>query len=500
MKRKRLEKGTVINRRYEVLHPIGEGGTSHVYLVADRHIGRTLAMKVMDRKSHGCLRFARSEIETLRRVRYPLFPAIHDAFCDEGNIYIVSEYVKGSTLTGICRGNGLPKDRALYILQEICSALCYLHGMNKPMLYLDLKPDNIIMDEEGLPHLIDFGIACALAERHIPVGTVGYSPPEQYEPDGEMDARTDIFALGMTYYTIRCGIPPDPDPNEALRNIGQSRILGSSEKSFLARCCAYDKEDRYTGTHEVLKQIKHIRSIPNKLRKRIEITAIAAGILISGTYAAGRAIGKLRQDKAAAQLVNEATVCMEDGQYTPEGIGIIKACINSKTLSEECEQEFIFEVAVNSMLIAKDYKSAALYFSKLDRDEYPEASDYLELCKLQTSFDFDADRALEVTGRLFSDIAKRSPSKMKYENMIFIAGCFESYDPDPADGALKALSVLKIATAELDELEKDPSGQMSAELESTRARIDELIAVKERRMMIREKMIGETNENNKKDQ
>ncbi len=500
MKKNGIEKGAVINSRYEVLHPIGEGGTSHVYLVADRHIGRTLAMKVLNRRSNGCMRFARSEIEVLRRVRYPLFPSIYDAFCDDMNIYIVSEYVKGNTLANICKRNGMPVERALYIIQEICSALLYLHGMDRPMLYLDLKPDNIIMDEEGTPHLIDFGIATALAARHIPVGTIGYSPPEQYEPDGVMDERTDIFALGMTYYTIRCGIPPDPDPLKALDDIRQSRILGSSEKSFLARCCAYDKEDRYTGTHEVLRQIRHIRSIPNKLRKRIEITAIAAGILISGSYAAIKAASAIRQDEAAAQLVRKATVCMEDGQYTPEGIGIIKACINSKTLSDECEQEFIFEVAVNSMLIAKDYRTAALYFSKLDIEEYPEASDYLELCKLQTSFEPDTDRALEVTGRLFSDIAKRSPSKMKYENMIFIAGCFESYDPDPADGAKKALSVLKIATDEIGKIEKDSPAEMTQELINTRDRIEELIAVKKRRMTIREKMIGETNDNKKNDQ
>ncbi len=93
-----LETGTVISHRYEVKSSIGSGGTSSVYLVTDRHIGRMLAMKVMDRKAYGSLRFARSEIESLRRVRFSLFPAIHDAFTDDANIYIVRDYVRGRSL------------------------------------------------------------------------------------------------------------------------------------------------------------------------------------------------------------------------------------------------------------------------------------------------------------------------------------------------------------------------------------------------------------------
>ncbi|MCR5302112.1 MAG: serine/threonine protein kinase [Lachnospiraceae bacterium] len=496
MKAKDIKKGTVINSRYEVLYPIGKGGTSHVYLVADKHIGRTLALKVMDRKAIGTLRFARSEIEALRCVRYPLFPAIHDAFGDESNIYIVSEYVRGTSLRDISFTTDLSRDEALLILQQICMALKYLHDMKRPMLYLDLKPDNIIMDDEGRPHLIDFGIAGWLASRHLPVGTPGYSPPEQYEPDAELDERADVFAMGMTYYSIRCKAPPDPDPAKALSNIRHSRILGSSEKSFLARCCAPERERRYT-TPEALKQIRRIRSIPDKLRKRTEIAAIALGLLIFSGYVAAALTGRFRQDRAAAQLVEKAAVCMEDGQYTSEGIGIIKACINSRTLSKECEQEFIFEVAVNSMLFEKDYKTAALYFSKLEPDEYPEAADYLELCKLQTGFDHDPERALEVTGKLFSDIIKRSPSKMKYENLIFIAGCYENYDPDPSEGLRKSISVLRLALDEIGTIEEDDAVERAADLVNTKNRLSELIAVKEKRMRIRqkkEKMIGDSNE------
>lgn len=493
MKNTMLEKGVVVNGRYEVADLIGEGGTSSVYLVADRHIGRTLAMKVMDRRQLGALRFARSEIEMLRCVNYPLFPGIHDAFCDNDNIYIVSEYVRGTALSSICRQGGLSKEVALSIALRICDALTYLHEMPQTMLYLDLKPDNIIMDDEGLPHLIDFGIAGWLCARHIPVGTIGYSPPEQYKRDGVVDERADIFALGMTYYAIRHGVPPDRDPNDTIKKIRHSNILGPSERTFLTKCCAVSPDKRYKSAREVSKKLRRIRSTPNRLKKRLKGAAVSAGLVILGTYVTGEAVKVIRQNEAAAQLVQQATGYMEEGQYTPEGIGIIKACIESGTLSKDCEQEFIFEVAEYSMLISKDYRTAAAYFAKLDPAKYPEADDYLELCKLQTGFDNDPGKAQEVAGRLFSDIVNLAPSRVKYENMIFVAECFETYDPDEVNGCRKALSVINMAISEIDD-EADSNGE---DLSDIRTRLASLADVKRRKMNIRktkEKMIGETDE------
>ena len=490
-----IEKGAVVADRYEIIRPIGEGGTSRVYLVADRHIGRVLALKVIKNETVGALRFARSEIETLRCVDYPAFPAIHDAFVIDGGICIVSEYVRGTPLWCMIKGKGMQRDRALVLLQHICDALSYLHSMKRPILYLDLKPDNIITDENGMPHLIDFGIAGWLAEKHIPVGTSGYSPPEQYSADGTMDVRTDIFAMGMTYYAIRSGVPPDRDPAVTLENIRHSRTFCKSEKSFLTVCCALHKEDRYQNTQEVSKQIRHIRTIPDKFRKRIAFIVTAAGISVLCRRAAGDIFERAQRNRAAEELVSRVTQCMEGGDYTPEGIRIIKAYISSNTLPEETEQDFIFEVSVNSMFVAHDYRSAAIYFGRLDRNKYPQAEDYMELCRLHGSFEYDADRALEITGRLFADVVSAPPSKRKYENMIFIADCYELYCSDGIEGIARAISVLDIAKKEIEEQDEDDYSEVSA-------RIDDLAAVKRRKMQIRRsenKMIGETYEKNKTD-
>lgn len=478
------EAGAVINSRYEILRKIGEGGTSSVYLAADRHVGRWIAMKVLNRKSIGAYAFARTEIESLRRVKHPLLPSIHDAFADGQSIYIISDYVAGTSLWSMCRGRGMPRDKSLRIASSIMEALRYLHDMKRPMLYLDLKPENIIIDDKGLPHLIDFGIAGWLADHHIPVGTIGYSPPEQYSRSTTVDTRADIYAFGMTYYAIRHGIPPDSDPQIALYNIRHSTILGSSEKSFLTGCCAISREDRFGTADEVLRQINHIRSIPKRVRKIIFYSAIFTGISISCIYMFGRMIQKERKNEAATRLVAEASGYMEEGSYTAEGLGVIKACVNSGTLSRECEQEFIFEVALGSMLVTHDYRTAATYFSKLDRDKYPEVSEYIELCNLESRFDYDPETAQQLTGRLFADIVKRAPSRMKYENLIFIAGCYEKYDNDAQEGTEKALSVLRIAQRELEGLEEYPD---------MRERIGQLISVKEEKIKVKRK-IGEQHE------
>ena len=472
---------------------IGSGGTSTVWLVTDRHIGKMLAMKVMSRRSVGALGFARSEIESMRRVRYPLVPRIMDAFCDDDNICILSEYIKGSSLASIGRKKGMKKEEALDIARRICEALIYLHEMKDPILYLDLKPENIIIDESGMPHLIDFGIAGLLARRHIAVGTAGYSPPEQYLTDQVMDARADIFAFGMTYWAVRSGIPPDPDPAQAFYDIRHSRILSSSERSFLKKCCALSKEDRFTCAREVLDQIRHIRSIPDRLKRTVVTVSVSAGLCISCLCAARQIETGISENEAASYLVKNATRYMKDGEYTPEGIGIIKACIKSGSLSEDCEQEFILEVAMNSMLVSRDYQTAASYFERLDRDRFPEVAEYLRLCRIQSRFDFDPKEAAYVTGRLFSDMISRAPSIMKYENLIFIANCFENYAPDPADGAAKALSVLDMTKQELDELINGGSSVDRNELVAMRERVISLMEVKRRRLMINRKMIGEKN-------
>ena len=484
-----FKKGDFVNERYEVLTMIGSGGTSRVYLVADRHIGRSLAMKVIGIGSLKAFHFARSEIESLRRVKYPLFPGIVDAFCDRRYIYIISEYVRGLSLAKLSRQCRLSRNRCLAITERICEALIYLHEMSEPMLYLDLKPENIIITEDTLPHLIDFGIASLLAAKHIPVGTAGYSPPEQYEAGSQMDERTDLFALGMTYYSIRCSVIPDADLSTALADIRHSRILGHKEKAFLLKCCAPDKNERFCTSREVLKQIKHIRSIPDRLKRGFVRSVIIAGVsllVFSTATVIHEYIGKKIN---ATKLLEEAAKNMEEGEYTPEGIKIIKGCIETGNLPYECEQEFIFEVAVNSMLILRDYGTAALYFSRLDEKRFPQAADYIALCRIQRSFDVDPKEALEVTSRLFSDIANRAPSKMKYENLIVIAGCFENYEPDPLTGTKKALSILEMEKAELDSL--TDGGEKSDDYAALKARVEELIEVRRKRLNIRKRMTGE---------
>lgn len=175
---------------------------------------------------------------------------------------------------------------------------------------------------------------------------------------------------------------------------------------------------------------------------------------------------------------------MKDGEYTPEGIRLIRSAIASNVLPEDCEQDFIFEVAANSMFVEHDYKTAALYFSKLDPHEYPDANDYINLCNMQNRFDFERGEAADITGRLFGATLKRRPSKQKYETLIFIAGCYENYEYDEAEGLSKSIAVIGTAREEIAGESAKSLSVTEDEYKGLCSRLDELLEVKEARMKI----------------
>ena len=175
---------------------------------------------------------------------------------------------------------------------------------------------------------------------------------------------------------------------------------------------------------------------------------------------------------------------MKDGEYTPEGIRIIKTAIASKVLPKECEQDFIFEVALNAMFVERDYKTAVQYFSKLDSGSYPAASDYIKICKIQNGFDFDRDNTAVIAGKLFAETIRHRPSVQKYETLIFVAECYENYETDEAEGLSKAIAVIDAAKSELDQKGQDEDLPEKEEFERIYRRLEELSTVKRTRIRV----------------
>ncbi len=224
-----LEPQTILQKRYKIIAPIGQGGMGAVYRAEDLVLsGRICAIKEiqLDESSDERLQTQlreqfRREAEVLARMDHPNLPKVSDYFSVGGREYLVMDFVPGHDLRDmieIARKEGglieLPK--ALDWIDQLCDALIYLHEQTPPILHRDIKPSNIKVTPSGLIKLVDFGLVKLQSNddaRTITIvqgrGTAAYTPLEQYGgDDAHTDVRSDIYALGATVYHLLTGQTP----------------------------------------------------------------------------------------------------------------------------------------------------------------------------------------------------------------------------------------------------------------------------------------------------
>jgi len=202
-----------IPSRYEVLSRIGSGGMGIVYKVHDRETGEIIALKTL-RPGIGedlvMQENLKREVCLARKVTHKNVCRIHELSRSSGGPYISMEFVEGESLLSRLRRNGpLPWHDALKLAQQICAGLREAHLQG--VVHTDLKPANIMMDRSGSVKIMDFGIAQPLQGAgegsSTLFGTPAYMAPEQVECR-RLDARTDIYALGLLLYEMATGAPP----------------------------------------------------------------------------------------------------------------------------------------------------------------------------------------------------------------------------------------------------------------------------------------------------
>jgi serine/threonine-protein kinase len=220
-----LPQQTVLQDRYVITGRLGQGGMGAVYRAADRRLNTvTWAIKEMSDSAissplerQQAREAFRHEAEMLAGLNHPNLPRVTDHFEQNGQAYLVMEYVPGETLLAFLMREGLPQpiERVLDWAGQLCDALDYLHSQNPPIIFRDLKPANIMLTPGGQIKLIDFGIARLFKpgkEKDTQAfGTVGYSAPEQYGK-GQTDARADVYALGVLLHQLLTGHDPTLTP------------------------------------------------------------------------------------------------------------------------------------------------------------------------------------------------------------------------------------------------------------------------------------------------
>ncbi len=257
-----LQPGITLQGRYLILGVLGIGGMSSVYKGRDLHfpnVTKRVAIKEMlnsnpDPSINQLVigNFER-EADLLATLSHPAIPSIYDYFIHGNSAYLVMEYIDGRDLEAIIRDTDelLPEDQIIRWAIEICGVLSYLHAHKpEPIVFRDMKPSNIMVDQLGHIRLIDFGIARFFepGEKGTMIGTEGYSPPEQYR--GEASPPGDIYALGATLHHLLTKRDPRAEPPFSFpeRPIHKFNPNVSQELVDLIEVAlAYDPEKRHAS-------------------------------------------------------------------------------------------------------------------------------------------------------------------------------------------------------------------------------------------------------------
>jgi len=263
-----LQPGVTLQDRYLILGILGSGGMSSVYKGRDLHfpnVTKLVAVKEMlnlasDPTMHEMVvRNFEREADLLATLSHPAIPRIFDYFSQESSSYLVMEFIEGKDLEAILRESEdfLSEEQAVTWALQLCEVLSYLHNQKpQPVIFRDMKPSNVMIDNHNHIRLIDFGIARVFqpGQKGTMIGTEGYSPPEQYR--GEASPAGDIYALGATLHHLLTRRDPRAEPPFSFseRPIRQINPRVSAEtEAVISAALAYDPKDRFASA-ETMRQ------------------------------------------------------------------------------------------------------------------------------------------------------------------------------------------------------------------------------------------------------
>ena len=263
-----IAKGQKINDRYEIIRVIGEGGMANVYLAMDTILNRKVAVKVLRGDLSNDEKFVRRfqrEALSASSLNHPNIVEMYDVGEDDGNFYIVMEYVDGKNLKQLIRRRAkLSLPEVIDIMKQLTDGIAHAH--DSFIIHRDIKPQNMLILDSGLVKITDFGIAVALNSTQLTqtnsvMGSVHYLPPEQAAGKGAT-FKSDIYSLGIMMYELVTGSLPFKgdnaveialkqmkEPIPSVREMDES--IPQSVENIILKAAAKNPKNRYDSAREM---------------------------------------------------------------------------------------------------------------------------------------------------------------------------------------------------------------------------------------------------------
>lgn len=436
------KEGTILDGKYEIWKEVGRGGMSIVYLARDNRLNKQWAVKEIkndgSKSTRTLLKGLEREANILKNVDHPVLPRIVDIINQDGTIYVVMDFIEGTTISDRLKKEGAqPQETVIEWGLQLASALDYLHNMKPPVIYRDMKPSNVMIKPEGGVKLIDFGTAKEyIVENNADttaLGTRGYAAPEQFgDKQGRgiynTDARTDIYNLGATLYHIVTGMNPCEPPYE-IRPIREwNPALSSGLEKIILKCTQADPNDRYQNCTELMYALNHYNELDDEYKKKnkrklavfitTSVLTVAAGITSVIGYSGLQKIKldnyntyietgnnyKMEEDyvlaaeqyKLAFELdgadaeaydkyiqtyIDASKIITDNGQPILDleiGLNVVSNRIKAGYDNVDKNDEVLYKLAITYFDELGDYKTAAKYFDMIDPkdDTYGELAGY----------------------------------------------------------------------------------------------------------------------------
>lgn len=258
----KIRQTQILQNRYKLIDTIGHGGMAEVYLVEDLHLHKKWAMKCIDLTidTEWRLQSFMVEMDFLRCISHPAFPMLVDSFVENNVCFLVMEYIAGETLKDyLAREKNMKLAEATKLIREIMEALMYLHNHTPTIVYGDLKPANIMIENGRRGRILDFG-SVVWGEQRFVMGTPEYAAPEQISDEyDDIDERSDIYTVGLIFAEMLTG------QKISAGMYIENPLLPRWVREFVMRCTRINPRERFQTMEEAIEALERKQT---RARKR----------------------------------------------------------------------------------------------------------------------------------------------------------------------------------------------------------------------------------------